>query len=127
MPLAEFDSPPSTLIAMCSSGCSNADDFARHHTLTLMIPLRGYATYKREVAPVKSNTCCSSGPHFRVTKHHLGWTIHIIRNNANLTLAVGAVAHTSDFLMIHIQLDGTAAGDHCHQVGLIQASVDGRT
>src|SRR6266571_1466232 len=95
-----------------------------------MVPLRGYVTYYNaiyysEVAPVKSNICCSSGPHLRVSKHHLGRTIPIICTNAYLTPAVTAVAHAIDVVIIHIQLDGTALGYNCHQVGLIQTSVDG--
>ena len=66
-------------------------------------------------------------PHLRVAKHHLGRTIHICRKNANLTLAVAAIAHAIDFLLIHIQIDATAVGYNCHQVGLIQTSVDGTT
>src|ERR1700693_4754081 len=95
-----------------------------------MIRLWGYVTYYNaiyysEVAPVKSNTCCSSGPYLRVAKHYLGWIILISRKNAYVTLAVTAVAHAIDSSMIHIQIDGAAVGYNCPQVGLIQTSLDG--
>ncbi len=44
-----------------------------------MVPLRGYATYYNatcysEVAPVKSNTCCSSDPYLR--RNYPGGGLH---------------------------------------------------
>ncbi len=44
------------------------------------------------------------GPHLCVAKHHLGWTIHTCRNNANFTLAIGAITDAINLLIIHVEI-----------------------
>lgn len=46
--------------------------------------------------------------------------------NAKLPIAKGAVSHSSDLLVVHIQRDGAPFGYHSNEVDLVQTPVDRR-
>src|SRR5450755_3403541 len=45
-----------------------------------------------------------------------------VSDDANLPMAVGAIADTIDFLLIYIQVEGAPLGDNRNQIGLIETS-----
>src|SRR6266699_2768299 len=64
------------------------------------------------------------GPHFRVAEGHLGWmTIGYIwvSNKPNLAVAVGAIFHTNDLLMVYVKRDGVPVCFHGDEINLVQS------